>query len=273
MQGCSPSSELLTTNAIDPAGGLSREDYLALRQRSSPDNDKADKKPGTIPPIPKMPEDEFGAPSTNSPLNKLVSVTVTDSVPVRDVLMELVRKTGANLELDPRVQGSVIVTAHDQPFGQVLKRICALANLRYTTDGNFIHIEPDDPYQRSYRLNYLSLARKTSSDTSIATNVFDVDVGGNGNTSNLTNGGNRSSSTTQNNSTAKFPVSRTPISGRKPKNPLRKFLIPAIRKPTEKSITASISKPELLRFTAIKSNKTPSANILLNCVKNPTRKC
>jgi hypothetical protein len=47
-------------------------------------------------------------------LNKLVSVT--DSVPMRDVLMELVRKTGANLELDPRVQGSVIITAHDQKW-------------------------------------------------------------------------------------------------------------------------------------------------------------
>ncbi len=202
-QGCS-STDLATPNLIDPSGGLTREDYLALRNRT-PSVPQPEAK--TPPPIPDMPSDDDGdgADGMNASLDRLVSLNVTDNVPVRDVLMELVRKTGANLELDPRVQGSVILSAHDQPFGQVLKRICALANLRYKVNGTFIHIEPDTAYQKSYRLDYLSLSRKTSSDTSIATNVFDVDVGSNGtNTTSSSGTGGGTSSATQNNSTAKI---------------------------------------------------------------------
>ncbi|MFA5041265.1 MAG: secretin N-terminal domain-containing protein [Bdellovibrionales bacterium] len=181
-------------------GNHSREDYLALRDRAPPLTGKADKKNAGIPPIPRLPGEDDDAQPLNSPLHKLVSVSVTDSVPVRDVLMELVRKTGANLELDPRVQGSVIITANNQPFEKVLKRICTLANLRYIADGSFIRIKPDEPYQKSYRLDYLSLARRATSDTSVATNVFDVDVS-TGSSSGTTNRGNQSS--TENNSTSK----------------------------------------------------------------------
>ncbi len=201
LLGCTPSAGLLTTNAIDPAGGLLREDYLALRDRQAADDTASNK--SDIPPIPKMPEEEkIAASPASSVLSKNVSVNVTDSVPVREVLLELVRKTGANLELDPRVQGNVIISARNQPFDQVLRRICAMAKLRFTIDGAFIHIEPDEPYQKSYRLDYLSLTRRASSDTSISTNVFDVDVGvGNGVSGNAT--ANRTASSGENNSVSK----------------------------------------------------------------------
>ena len=157
LQGCNnlSSDEIATTADIDPAGGLTREDYLALRHREHDGPTTADAAKDTetlpvqekaIPPIPEMPAVQS---TPISPMNKLVSISVSDSVPVREVLMELVNKTGANLELDPRVSGTVIISAHDQPFGQVLRRICMLAGLRYTMDGAFIHIEPDDPYQKT----------------------------------------------------------------------------------------------------------------------------
>jgi len=205
LQGCSAPANIVGKGDIDPSGGLSREDYLALRQRQPADAGDADKKPSTeIPPIPSMPDgDSQNSDESDSALNKLVSINVTDSVPVRDVLMELMRKTGANLELDPRVQGSVIITAHEQPFGQVLRRICMMANLRYTADGDFIHVEPDDPYQKTYQLDYLSLTRRADSQTEIATNVFDTDVGGTSATGGTTSGGNGGSTATQNNSTSK----------------------------------------------------------------------
>jgi len=197
IQGCTPSADLATTSAIDPMGRLNREDYLALRDRNENYGaEDVDRLLAAIPPIPAMPQEETIAP--NSPLNKLVSVMVTDSVPVREVLLELVRKTGANLELDPRVQGNVIIAAHNQPFRTVLKRICDMAKLRYSVDGDFLHIEPDEPYQKTYRLDYLSLTRKTSSNTSISTNVFDVDVGTNASTSST-----HGSTSAENNSSAK----------------------------------------------------------------------
>lgn len=190
----------LTTNQIDPFGHMYREDYQDLRERNQsalPADQQG------FPPIPEVPSDVTPPPP---PLpagsHKLVSVSVTDSVPLRDVLIELARESGVNLELDPRIQGGIIFTAHKQPFNEVLKRICAMAGLRSTAEGNFIHIEIDEPYQQTYQLDFLSLARRTTSETAIATNVFDVNVA-NGSSTNGGTSNNNGSSASENNSTSK----------------------------------------------------------------------
>lgn len=145
----------ITTNEIDPSGHLYREDYLDLRERGSslPATDET-----AFPPIPsatlalKPPPPPAPAGSDHR-----VSVTITDNMPLRDVLIELARESKVNLELDPRIQGGIIFTAHSQPFDTVLKRICALAGLRTSADGNFIRIELDDPYQQTYPLDFSAL--------------------------------------------------------------------------------------------------------------------
>jgi MSHA type pilus biogenesis protein MshL len=198
LQGCG--DNIATTSKIDPAGGLTRDDYLALRHRG----EEAMVEPPP-PPIPDMPNTLPLAVAPGLGHDKLVSVTVSDNVPLRDVLIELAREAKVNLELDPRVEGGIIFSAHDQPFDEVLRRICNLAGLRAKTEGNFVHIEMDDAYQETYQLDYLSLARRSSSETSIATNVFDVDVtngssGASGNSSASSSNG----AATQNNSLSKI---------------------------------------------------------------------
>ena len=200
LQACGD-TRILTTNDIDPDGHLSRHDYTALRHREQ----YADQAP-TVPPIPQNNRDVTPPVQTIPGGNKLVSVTVTDTVPLRDVLIELAREAKVNLELDPRIQGGIIFSAHEQPFSDVLKHICDLAGLRTVTEGKFVRIELDDPYQQTYQLDYLSLARKTTSETSIATNVFDVNVT-NTNGINGSNGGgagnSNGASSSENNSTSK----------------------------------------------------------------------
>ena len=156
---------------IDPSGGLGRQDYKALRERG----DTAT----PAPPIPELPVvlAPQAAPPSDDIGRKRVSLNVTDSVPLRDVLIELGRKSKANLEIDPRIQGGILFTAHDQPFRDVLQRICRLAGLRATWEGAFVRVELDEPYQQTYPLDYPSLTRRTTSQVTVATNVFDVDVG------------------------------------------------------------------------------------------------
>lgn len=201
LAGC---DALSNGSEIDPAGHLNRSDYLALRHRE----DLANETPHDVvaPPIPEMSADITPPPPPVPGNGKRVSVTVTDTVPVRDVLLELAREAKVNLELDPRISGGIIFSAHNQPFDQVLKRICAMAGLRYKVDGTFIHIEMDDPYQETYHLDYLALARKTTSETSISTNVFDVDVanGTSSGSNSSSGGGSNGTSATQNNSTSKI---------------------------------------------------------------------
>jgi len=191
-----------TTGEIDPAGHLTRGDYQTLRDRSAEALPPSDED-ASFPPIPHRHSDLTPpAPPMPEGSNRLVSVTVTDTVPLRDVLIELARESKVNLELDPRIQGGIIFTAHNQPFGEVLKRICALAGLRSSVEGNFIHIELDEPFQKTYQLDYLSLARNATSETSIATNVFDVNVA-NGSGSNGGSSNANGASGGENNSTSK----------------------------------------------------------------------
>lgn len=156
------------------------------------------------PPIPLI-ESRPALPPAPFPVahDRLVSVTVTEKVPLRDVLIELANEAKINVEIDPRIKGGVIFSAHNQPFDDVLRRLCALGDLRATVDGTFLRIAPDEPYQKTYPLDYLSLSRRVTSQTDIATNVFDVDVANGSGGSSGTSSGNGASAA-GNNSTSKL---------------------------------------------------------------------
>ncbi|MGE4351675.1 MAG: secretin N-terminal domain-containing protein [Bdellovibrionales bacterium] len=215
---CSDTTSL-SGEKIDPSGNMTRNDYLALRERGKV---RKGKKPAAAPfltmdeqslaaslpplldapPVPDLPEPQKPPEllaDAQAPTQS-VNVAVTESVPLRDVLIELGREGGVNMEIDPRITGGIIFTAKDQPFTVVLRRICDLAGLRYSTDGDFIRVELDEPYQKTYAMDFLSLSRKTTSEVTIATNVFDVDLTSNNSTSSTT----RSSNGSDNNSTAKI---------------------------------------------------------------------
>jgi general secretion pathway protein D len=132
-----------SADKIDPAGDLTRADYLALRHRGEELKNEDLLPPlHATPPIPSLPTAP-PPPKTKLP-EKTVSLSVTDSTPLRSVLMELGREGKLNLEIDPRIQGGILFTAHDQPFEKVLRRICALAGLRFKAEGDFIRVELDD---------------------------------------------------------------------------------------------------------------------------------
>lgn len=197
-------TNIFPPDRIDPSGDLDRADYLALRDRAFIDDDEmldqafesvasTETAPNAAP-TQKVEQQ----PNTQRINTKRISLSVTDSTPLRDVLIELGREGKINIEIDPRISGGIIFTAHNQPFYIVLRRVCELAGLRYRYDDDFVRIELDEPFQKSYPLNYLSLARKTNSEVSISTNVFDVDLADQ--SGNSTGSGSNSS----NNSTARI---------------------------------------------------------------------
>ncbi|MGB0720466.1 MAG: hypothetical protein ACPGRX_08330, partial [Bdellovibrionales bacterium] len=93
----------------------------------------------------------------------LVSISVNQSVPLRDVLFELAQQADYDLELDPRIRGSVIFTARERPLDEVVERIADMAGLRYELDDQRLRIELDEPYNKLYKIDYLSYIRSTSS--------------------------------------------------------------------------------------------------------------
>jgi MSHA biogenesis protein MshL len=102
----------------------------------------------------------------------LVSLSINQSIPLREALFELVKQADYDVELDPRISGSIIFTARNRPFDEVIDRICEISGLRYKFDENTLRIEIDSPYSKTYKIDYLSFVRKNASaiktDVSIA---------------------------------------------------------------------------------------------------------
>lgn len=85
-----------------------------------------------------------------------ISFSVTDQIPLKDVLIELGRIAKIDVELDPNISGGIIISAHKKPLGQVVKRICELGNLRYKYRDGVLRFERDIPFLKTYQVDYLN---------------------------------------------------------------------------------------------------------------------
>lgn len=99
----------------------------------------------------------------------LVSVAVNQTVPLRDIMFELATQANYDIELDPRIRGSIIFTAKDKPFDLVVDRIAEIAGLRYTFEDETLRVELDTPYSKNYKIDYLPFVRKSKSEVSTQT--------------------------------------------------------------------------------------------------------
>jgi len=129
------------------------------------ENDGVESASGEIPElqpyISLTPEDMHSMP--------LVSVSVNQSIPLRDVLYELAQQAEYDLELDPNIHGAIIFTARNKPLDVVVERIANVAGLRYKFEDQFLRVEVDTPYIKTYKIDYLSFIRSNAG--SVSTNV------------------------------------------------------------------------------------------------------
>lgn len=105
----------------------------------------------------------------------LVSLSVNQTVPLRDVLFELAKQGDYDLELDPNIRGAVIFTARNRPFDEVIERVCDLGGLRYKFRDKTLRVEVDRPYNKIYKVDYLSYIRSSSSSIRNNINVVSGD--------------------------------------------------------------------------------------------------
>lgn len=143
-------------------GNMEFQDYrdgMATRLPGTED-DKADM--GSVPEL-----QPYIAQSTErmKPM-PLVSISVNQSVPLRDALYELANQANYDIELDPRIHGSIIFTARNRPFDLVIDRIANIAGLRYKFEDDILRVELDTPYNKVYKIDYLSYIRKAKSSVS-----------------------------------------------------------------------------------------------------------
>lgn len=163
---------------------MTRSDYRdALQPYALPKDDA----PPAFVPIPPAPE----APQ------KLVTLSLDGTMPIKDVFIELAHQADLDLEMDAGISAPpVIFTAKRRPFNEVVERLTSQTGLRANIDKNVLRIEKDDPYLKSYRVDYPNIARATNSSISSSLNIANASEGNNSN--------NDSASSTDNKSEAHF---------------------------------------------------------------------
>jgi len=101
--------------------------------------------------------------------DKLISISVTEDIPLKDVLIELSRLADVDMEIDPRINGGIILRVKDKPFKNVIDRVVSLGGLRYKVEDGIMRIERDTPYKKDYRVDFLNVTRSSESSISVDT--------------------------------------------------------------------------------------------------------
>jgi MSHA type pilus biogenesis protein MshL len=198
----------------DEALGLTRDEY-----RNLPYVDKEGKNTGEAgvpdtkiskgsvePPIPDLAPILAAPPVPKLGQTKLVTIAVTDDVPLKDVLLELSRLADVDMEIDAGIQGGVTFRATQRPFNEVIERLSEFAGLRYSMKNGVLRVEQDKPYVEIYTLDFLNMERQTTNTVNLSTSVLStVAGGGSGGGSGLTTGSSTSiSSKTESDFWVKF---------------------------------------------------------------------
>ncbi len=89
---------------------------------------------------------------------------VVSEVPVRDLLVALARDTRQNIDIHPGIVGLVSLNAVNETLPAILERVSKQVNMRYRLEGNTIVVSPDTPYVKTYRVNYVNMARDIQLD-------------------------------------------------------------------------------------------------------------
>ena len=94
---------------------------------------------------------------------------VVNDVPVRELLFALARDASVNVDVHPRIEGSITLNAIDQSLFQILDRISRQLDVRYEKRGDTIAIVPDTPFLRTYKVDYVNVTRDADGSISAST--------------------------------------------------------------------------------------------------------
>ena len=156
LLSCSGAGKKVTETEFDNQASLSKGDFKKLLIKDKNNNDKAtSEKAFKDAPIPALSKLIISPPPPVIGGEKTISFSVTDQVPLKDVLIELGRVAKIDIDLDPKISGGIIINAKNRPLKEVIDRIATLGNLRYSYKNGVLHFESDTPFIKNYFVDYL----------------------------------------------------------------------------------------------------------------------
>lgn len=149
-----------TRGSIDPfdlTSGLHREEVENIMMHN-PKEEKLKKleKSQNETPIPNISKLIVSPPPPSIGGDKIISFSVTDQVPLKDVLIELGRVAKIDIDLDPSISGGIILNATNRPLKEIIDRIATLGQLRYSYKNGVLYFERDTPYMKNYFVDYIN---------------------------------------------------------------------------------------------------------------------
>lgn len=187
MTGLALSGLVLASGCVPPRTFDTSPDHIT---RNAPTRVPAGPPPAIVKAVPALPAPKSGPPVPT------YTVVVND-VPVKDLLFSIARDTQYNIDLYPGISGNVSLNAVKEPLPAILDRIARQADLRYEMKGRTVSIMPDTPYVKTYTVNYVNVARNTTSSVGVAAQIASTGgVGAGSSTASAsTNAGNSSTTT------------------------------------------------------------------------------
>ena len=155
-----PSCSGGTIDPFDLDTGTTRQEafdtFLRNRDDEKKSNKASENKSPKETPIPKLSKLIVSPPPPVVGGDKFISFSVTDQVPLKDVLIEFGRMVKIDVDIDPTISGGIILNAKNRPLKEVIDRIATLGNLRYSYNNGVLRFENDSPYTKNYFVDYLT---------------------------------------------------------------------------------------------------------------------
>lgn len=160
---------------------------------------QASPSPSATPPVSDIPPPVMAATLLSPPKPAARTETYSVSVrniPVQELLFALSRDARINVDIHPGIDGVVTLNAIDQTLPQILTRIASQADIRWEMDGRNLVVMPDAPFLRTYKVDYVNIARNMSNAVEINTQIASTSTGAStSGTSGSTSGSGNNSST------------------------------------------------------------------------------
>ena len=155
------------------------------------------KVPGNI--LPPVRSSSYAVPPPKPTLKPQTYSVVVNDVPVKELLLALARDTKQNIDIHPGLSGLVSINAIEETLPAILERIAKQVNLRVRQEGNVIIVQPDTPYFKTYRVNYVNMERASESRIGVSGAIATSSTtGGAGGAGGGSQGGTSESQTTVN---------------------------------------------------------------------------
>jgi general secretion pathway protein D len=125
--------------------------------------------PGDI--LPPVRSSTFAVPAPKPTVKPPTYSVVVNDVPVKELLVALARDMRQNIDIHPGLTGLVSLNAINETLPAILERISKQVNMRVRHEGSTILVQPDAPYLKTYRVNYVNMQRDSESQIGVSGSI------------------------------------------------------------------------------------------------------